>query len=53
MWNRKELKGFAKSGVKRNYWKTVLTAFLMAAFTGGLYGDGYCCCRNACRCCTL
>lgn len=36
MWNRKEIKGFAKSGVKRNYWKTVLTAFLMAAFTGGL-----------------
>lgn len=35
MWNRKELKDFAKSGVKRNYWKTVLTAFLLAALTGG------------------
>ncbi len=35
MWSRKELKDFAKSGVRRNYWKTVLTAFLLAALTGG------------------
>ena len=34
MWSRKELKDFAKSGVRRNYWKTVLTAFLLAALTG-------------------
>ena len=52
MWKRKELKGSAKSGVKRNYWKTVLTAFLIAAFTGGLYGEGLLL-PECLLCCTL
>lgn len=35
MWERKELKELAKSGVKRNYWKTVFAAFLFSVLNGG------------------
>lgn len=36
MWNRKELKEKAKAGVKRNYWKAVLTACLFSVVFGGI-----------------
>lgn len=41
MWNRSELKGKAKVGVKRNYWKTVFVALLSSLVIGGLGTAGY------------
>lgn len=35
MWNRTELKGRAKVAFKRNYWKCVLAACILALVTGG------------------
>lgn len=34
MWNRAELKGRAKVAFKRNYWKCVLAAFILALIAG-------------------
>ena len=40
MWNRSKLKEKAKLGVKRNYWKTVIVAFLSALAVGGFAAAG-------------
>ena len=40
MWTRKELKERAKAAFKRNYWKCVLAALLLALLTGAGAGSG-------------
>lgn len=43
MWTRKELKDRAKAGLKRNYWKSVLVAFIYGALflgTGSVASSG-------------
>lgn len=39
MWTRKELKERAKVAFKRNYWKCVLTGFLLMLLTGAVVGS--------------
>lgn len=39
MWTRKELKEKAKVALRRNYWKTVLVAMILALITGGGYAS--------------
>ena len=40
MWTRSELKARAKAAFKRNYWKCVLVAFLLALLAGAGAGSG-------------
>lgn len=34
MWNRKELKAKGKDAFQANYWRSVLVALVLVAFTG-------------------
>ena len=40
MWTRRELKERAKAAFRRNYWKCVLVAFILALLVGGGAGSG-------------
>lgn len=40
MWTRKELKGRAKVGLKRNYWKSVFLGFLVSLIYAGTAANG-------------